>query len=372
VNTPTLEYNDKEMALTEDNLKAAISYLESQLPDENAYFSKIDNKPITAGKGENIIYYGAPGTGKSHAIDDVVSEVNTVRTVFHADTTNSDFMGCLKPNMDGVSVIYKFRPGPFTTAVVNAIKTPEQHHWLVIEEINRAPAAAVFGEIFQLLDRESGTGRSRYSITISDLDMLSYIEEEIDTHLEEGKLRIPANLTLLATMNSSDQAVMPLDTAFKRRWQFRYIPMDFEQPYNNSDKACADGTLVIHAKGGQVKNISWKSFATTINKILTEEGIAEDRHLGPFFLTEDEMLSNPKEVLTGKLFMYLWDDVLRHGLTDKVFDADIRTYGQLTRNYDEKNNIFSEKFYELLPEQLRSEVSVLPNVAEDIMSYEPE
>ena len=89
-------------------------------------------------KGDNIIYYGAPGTGKSHAIDDKVDEVSTVRTVFHSDTQNSDFMGCLKPVMDGDSIKYEFRPGPFSIAVINAINDPDNHHWLVIEEINRA------------------------------------------------------------------------------------------------------------------------------------------------------------------------------------------------------------------------------------------
>ncbi len=289
-----------------------------------------------AKQGVNIIYYGAPGTGKSHTIDNEVDETNTVRTVFHADTTNSDFVGCLKPVMDDDSIKYEFRPGPFTTAVLNAIKDPEHHYWLVIEEINRAPAASVFGEIFQLLDRESGTGKSRYSITLSDIDMQTYIKDNSGTALENGKLQLPGNLTLLATMNSSDQAVMPLDTAFKRRWQFRYIPLDF--------KSCHSGNLQLPNMEGVIVNISWKDFAITINTILTEQGIPEDRHFGPFFLSENEISDNKKEVMTGKLFMYLWDDVLRHGMKETVFNSDIKTYGQLTRYFDNKKT-FSDDFY---------------------------
>ncbi|MBE9527095.1 MAG: AAA family ATPase [Proteobacteria bacterium] len=369
VNTPDALYSDKSMTLNTAFLTAAIDYLESQLPDEELYFSTPSATHSTAKKGENIIYYGAPGTGKSHTIDDEVDEANTIRTVFHADTTNSDFMGCLKPKMNGGAIEYEFRPGPFTNAVCNAIKDPEHHHWLVIEEINRAPAAAVFGEIFQLLDREHGTGGSRYSITLSDLDMRAYIEKETDITLEQGKLSLPGNLTLLATMNSSDQAVMPLDTAFKRRWQFRYIPLDFDESYKAGEKACADGNLKIPDRAGREVEVSWKNFATTINTLLTEQDIPEDRHLGPFFLSEEEMKNNPKEALTGKLFMYLWDDVLRHGMKDTVFDSEVKTYGQLTRKYNNSEKIFSDSFYHLLVSEYFEPESLLREVAEENPDY---
>ena len=321
--------------------------------------------------GVNIIYYGAPGTGKSHTIDDEVKEKDPVRTVFHADTTNSDFMGCLKPKMNGGVIVYEFRPGPFTIAVCNAIKDPDQHHWLIIEEINRAPAAAVFGEIFQLLDRVGGTGCSRYSITLSDLDMKAYVENETGITLVQGKLSLPGNLTLLATMNSSDQAVMPLDTAFKRRWQFRYIPLDFNVAYMSRGNPCAVGNLQITDRTGSEIEVSWKNFATTINTILTEQDIPEDRHLGPFFLSEEEMKSNPKEALTGKLFMYLWDDVLRHGMKDTVFDSEIKTYGQLTRRYNKNEKIFSDGFYNVLESGQAVTKPQLREVAEDSPVYKP-
>ncbi|PCI63046.1 MAG: type II restriction endonuclease subunit R [Gammaproteobacteria bacterium] len=364
-------FSENTMLVNLQSINNTLDYLQSQLPDNKRYLNSLIDMKVTPSinkLGSNIIYYGAPGTGKSHTIDGEISERNAVRTVFHADTTNSDFMGSLKPKMNGASIEYEFRPGPFTTSVINAIKDPIHHHWLIIEEINRAPAAAVFGEIFQLLDRESGTGTSRYSITLSDLDMLSFIESETGIVLTDGKLRLPGNLSLLATMNSSDQAVMPLDTAFKRRWQFRYIPLDFDVSYKGGEP-CANGNLnILNSTGGKIQ-VSWKAFAKVINEILTDEDIAEDRHLGPFFLSDDELKKNPDEALTGKLFMYLWDDVLRHGLKDAVFDSATKTYGQLTRKYHNNEKIFSERFYELLKYNDNSQVTSLQAVAEGIPDY---
>ncbi len=308
--------------------------------------------------GENIIYYGAPGTGKSHSINESINENYAVRTVFHADTQNSDFVGCLKPQMQGDIIRYDFRSGPFTNSIIKAYQNPNMQHWLVIEEINRAPAAAVFGEIFQLLDREP-SGESTYSINLSDLDMIQYIERETGKVLDKGMLKIPSNLSLLATMNSSDQAVMPLDTAFKRRWNFKYIPLDFDNSYTESGKACSDGPLYLQDETSigdtpQEKQISWKDFAIAINDILTENGIPEDKHLGPFFLSDNELNDeNRRESLTGKLFMYLWDDVLRHGMADEVFSPRIKTYGQLTRSYQNKEPVFSSKFFGLVKDQLQ-------------------
>jgi hypothetical protein len=337
-----------ELYMASEEVRGVISSLSTK---------KDSTSTTTKEGGENIIYYGAPGTGKSHTINESITEEYTVRTVFHADTQNSDFLGCLKPKMQGELIRYEFRSGPFTNAIIKAFQEPNELHWLVIEEINRAPAAAVFGEIFQLLDREP-SGESTYSINLSDLDMIQHIESETSQILDKGTLKIPSNLSVLATMNSSDQAVMPLDTAFKRRWNFRYIPLDFDNSYTKSGKACSDGALFIQDETSmgdtpQEKQISWKDFAIAINDILTENGIPEDKHLGPFFLSDNEMtFGNRRESLTGKLFMYLWDDVLRHGMTDEVFSPKIKTYGQLTRSYQNKEPVFSSKFFGLVKEQL--------------------
>ena len=340
------EFDENHMSLSAAHIDKAISEVESMIPDasELTKASKgVQGKKT--GKGVNQIYYGAPGTGKSYSIDKAVVDDFTIRTVFHADTQNSDFIGCLKPVIEKDEITYKFRSGPFTDAVVNALIDPEHHYWLVIEEINRAPAAAVFGEIFQLLDRDEN-GNSKYQIDIADPDMLVDINKRLEGS-DIGsiyKLYIPGNLSVLATMNSSDQAVMPMDTAFKRRWQFKYIALDFDHDY-------AKGTLPIPDGNGSVIETAWKDFATAINSILSENSIPEDRHLGPFFLSEEEMVvdgDDRKEILTGKLFMYLWDDVLRHGYRETIFLPEIKTYGQLNKMFNEDKDVFSKGFRALL------------------------
>ncbi len=361
--------------ILEDTLKAVEDIL--QFYDVGAVPPRVTR---AASLGVNIIYYGAPGTGKSHTIDEEINEANTVRSVFHADTQNSDFTGCLKPVMDDGNIKYEFRPGPFTNAIINAANDSDNHYWLVIEEINRAPAAAVFGEIFQLLDRDSDAGKSRYGITLSDPDMHTYINDKAVAAFEDGKLKIPGNLSLLATMNSSDQAVMPLDTAFKRRWKFRYIPLDFTSAYQGNGKACAEGNLLITDRSGADAEISWQDFATAVNLILTSNGIPEDRHLGPFFLSDNELSKEGRsEALTGKLFMYLWDDVLRHGMTELLFDSKISTYGQLIRDFESHEPVFNDEFYNHVGGKMSAieltgsdAVGELPKVAEEQAGYDTE
>lgn len=289
---------------------------------------------------ENRIYYGAPGTGKSHRINGRVDGANTIETVFHPDTQYSDFVGCLKPSMNTGNIEYSFRPGPFTEALILAAGNPGRGCYLVIEEINRASAPAVFGEIFQLLDRTL-LGESRYEINVSDPDMKAYLEVHAPQLIITGKLKIPANLSILATMNSSDQAVMPMDTAFKRRWKFEYIPIDFAD--------CPIGALSL-SLGGVAVTVSWKDFAESVNDELASANIPEDRLMGPWFLglSELEDEDSSRDALCGKLFMYLWDDVLRHDDRTRIFGSDIRNYGELTRKFSQGIQVFSEALVEKL------------------------
>jgi hypothetical protein len=294
---------------------------------------------VSAGhRAENKIYYGAPGTGKSHEIDEIVENKPHVSTVFHPDTQYSDFVGCLKPSMNGSDIEYKFREGPFAKALKLAHDNQSEHCYLVIEEINRASAAAVFGEVFQLLDREPN-GQSKYSIDINDPDMLAYLSANSPSVMRGGQLTLPGNLSIYATMNSSDQAVMPMDTAFKRRWKFKYKPIDFS--------SCAQGAVKIHTDVSEL-NVDWKDFALCLNEILVEQDIPEDRLLGPWFLKSEELADeeSAKEALSGKLFMYLWDDVLRHGAKSAVFDESIKTYGQLVQRFEANQAVFCEVLLE--------------------------
>lgn len=275
--------------------------------------------------GYNRIIYGAPGTGKSHSIEQSTDEKLIVRTVFHPETQYSDFVGCLKPVMESDRVAYRFRPGAFTDALVKAVNNRSDIYSLVIEEINRAPAAAVFGEIFQLLDRKPD-GSSCYKIDISDPDFLSYLNTHCEGYFSDRKLSIPSNLSLVATMNSSDQAVMPLDTAFKRRWSFEYVELNF-------NKAPIQALALQTSEG--VFEITWASFADKVlNNMLKEFRVPEDRMIGPFFLNETE-LKNWQSSLSGKLFVYLWDDVLRHKTQDRarLFSTKFSTFGELYNSF---------------------------------------
>ena len=306
---------------------------------------KSEAKTSKAGVGINKIFYGAPGTGKSHRI--MVSETgenpkNKVTTVFHPDTQYSDFVGMLKPKMekneDGDPLVtYQFRPGAFTQALIKALINQSEQCYLVIEEINRAPAASVFGELFQLLDRKP-SGESSYTIDASDPDMLEYINQQLELLALPAisQLMIPSNLTILATMNSSDQAVMPLDTAFKRRWHFEYMEIDF------SKKGVPNTKLIMDTNNGKFA-VTWPQLAQAINQILEDIGVAEDRLIGPYYLDskEGDTEESAKAALKGKLFVYLWDDVLRHSDRSALFASKFRTFGALSNEFAKGNCVFS-------------------------------
>ena len=310
--------------------------------------SKADGVPRVK-YGVNRIYYGAPGTGKSYSINQIAKGHRVYRTVFHPDTQYVDFVGGLKPSMGQDGVEYTFRPGPFTTAYINALNSPDSQVFLIIEELNRAAAAAVFGELFQLLDRNKD-GDSIYSIDISDPDMQQYIDT-LTKRENCRKLRLPSNLSILASMNSSDQAVMPMDTAFKRRWLFEYLPINYNE--------ATLGSFTINLSGNRVVEIDWKNFAEIINERLTALEVPEDRLLGHRFLSEQELTKESSALaLKGKLLVYLWDDVLRHGKRPQVFTTSVAgkvigTFGQLAYEFDAGRPVFSEAIEEKLVDKGR-------------------
>jgi len=353
-NKISIDFSEKVIPFKIDYFEVAINYLESQLPNNLDYLKELSSKKTdqeNVFRASNTIFYGAPGTGKSYAIDEIVRDYRHVSTVFHPDTQYNDFVGCLKPSMNGSNIEYKFREGPFCKALKISHENQNEHCYLVIEEINRASAAAVFGEIFQLLDRVS-TGESRYGINISDPDMLSYLTKNAPSVIQDGKLKLPSNLSIYATMNSSDQAVMPMDTAFKRRWKFNYKSIDFSK--------CAIGRLVLPINGTNII-ITWKNFAENVNGVLMEQGVPEDRLLGPWFLQDDELTEeSAQDAVAGKLFMYLWDDVLRHGQKTAVFNESIKNYGQLVNRFKSGESVFNE----LLSSQFErfSEKAVAPAI----------
>ena len=288
--------------------------------------------------GINKIYYGIPGCGKSYYIEntvlkDVDKDNDVFRTTFYLDYSNSDFIGQIYPVVrDDGSVSYEEKPGPFTKALEQALRNPNKMIYLVIEEINRGNAAAIFGDTFQLLDRlkEDRDGRvagdSEYPVNNEFIEV--YFKKN-NIPFNSDKIYIPHNLTLLATMNTSDQNVFPLDTAFKRRW--------------DREKVMTDWNKVGDIKNLYVPftNITWKDFAITINnKMLVDDGesdvsVSEDKQMGAYFVKEN-MLSKDKNAgnkdslraFISNVMDYLYNDVTKfnHGL---LFDNSVKTYDGL-------------------------------------------
>ena len=286
--------------------------------------------------GDNTIYYGAPGTGKSYTVDGHSKGDIVIRTVFHPDVQNSDFVGTLKPVREDDEITYRFSPGPFSLALAEAMNNPGSKVWLVIEELNRAPAASVFGDLFLLLDRD-GDGRGEYDVNCPSEEFAHWYAKE--TGDSSGKIRLPSNLWIAATMNSADQGVFPLDTAFRRRWDQIYIPID----YNSGPS----GSINFVPNDGTKTAIDWHKFVKALNEHLTTElSVAEDRLVGPWFVKEAEL--GEEGALPGKVLIYLWDDLLRHHGREAVFKSDIKTYGDLSKRVENETSVFSETFLDKL------------------------
>jgi len=286
---------------------------------------------IESFSGDNLIFYGAPGTGKTHRVNQLANSNICVRTVFHPDMQNSDFVGALKPVMKGDLVTYAFSPGPFAIALRSAFANPEQKIFLVIEELNRAPAAAVFGDLFLLLDRDLH-GAGKYDVEFPTPEFKAWIEDSLGCEVD--RMVLPRNLWLLATMNSADQGVYPIDTAFRRRWRQYYIPID----YSNAPS----GSLDVVFPNDSIISIPWSTFAKTVNSHLLEQlDIAEDRLLGPWFVTTHDLADT--STIPEKVLIYLWDDLLRHHGREKVFDTDsIKSFGEISKFNSSHKRIFSD------------------------------
>lgn len=233
--------------------------------------------------GSNILLYGVLGSGKSWTIEHEYckKDSNVERLVFHPDYTYSDFVGQILPDVseDG-QVSYKFTPGPFTTILRDAYVNPQKEYILIIEEINRGNAPAIFGEVFQLLDRKVAIkeddddgfpiGTSEYGITNKNIALEVYGDAR-------HKVRIPSNLTIIGTMNTSDQNVFTLDTAFQRRWEMRMI----ENSFDRVDPKFANAEILD-------TTVTWKNFCVAINDIIVGNNArmtsAEDKRLGAYFV----------------------------------------------------------------------------------------
>jgi hypothetical protein len=247
------------------------------------------------------IYFGTPGSGKSWTIKEKYEkdETKVIRTTFHPDTDYAQFVGCYKPKTyeeDGKKKIsYEFTPQAFTEAYVKAWSDLEHPYYLIIEEINRGNCAQIFGDLFQLLDRNK-EGYSEYPIK-ADNDLKDYLIGHLPKDSEgikDGKLCLPPNLSIIASMNTSDQSLFPMDSAFKRRWAWEYVPID----YNNVESAKFEINI-----GGQPEN--WHEFLKKINEKIKKVTSSEDKQMGNFFIKGS---INEKE-FCDKVMFYLWSEV---------------------------------------------------------------
>lgn len=264
----------------------------------------------------NRIVFGAPGTGKSFQLKQESTDgnhfANIERVTFHPDYSYGQFVGSYKPVSDDDGRIrYEYVPGPFMRTLVKALESGKngdsaEKFLLIVEEINRAKVAAVFGDMFQLLDR-TDAGDSVYEIQASE-DVRRYLARELGGTKENyTSIKIPNNMYIWATMNSADQGVFPMDTAFKRRWEFTYIGIN-----ENDDKISIDNLPVKNSEGNEIE---WNILRKSINNMLLKEcKVNEDKLLGPFFIS-GEVFKNATsntdaffEAFNSKVLMYLFED----------------------------------------------------------------
>jgi len=327
----------------------------------------------------NKIFYGAPGTGKSYKLKkgaDCYFDSNKIERInFYNGYTYGQFVGTYKPapiyrdwGIPGTAlpapaqvptfnykefghytrtlasepyVVYEYVPGFFLKILIEALNDSNKNYGLIIEEINRAKVDSVFGDMFQLLDR-NGVGKSEYRVKCPD-EMLAFIETTgldpaVLTDITDNGLYIPENLYIWATMNSADQGVFPMDTAFKRRWDFDYIGLnDNEGEMTGYEIDPNDGTIV---------NKEWNNFRRKINQVLSNKfNISEDKLLAPFFVKKNDFNSNnilKSSVFINKVIMYLKEDVLRHRDEEEIFLH--KQFSDIVDNYKRGDPIFKPSF----------------------------
>lgn len=383
-------YGDKYL-IEIDNNSYRLYELDSSTNEQNIDVKKIEDKDKSLKFGDftprQIIYYGAPGTGKSHTIkkEEDEGKITCIRTTFHPDSDYATFVGCYKPHKikDSQCLTYEFVEQAFLEAYKQAWMNPEEEIALVIEEINRGNCAQVFGDIFQLLDR-SDDGWSTYPIK-ADTDIAEHLKElRIQGYSasmnkrfgldKEGKDRypdrdwfgfmaLPPNMSILATMNTSDQSLFPIDSAFKRRWDWKYIKIKKGKKENGEELGW--NIQIKDANGEPVKiidentTLSWWNFIQKVNEIIASMTSSADKQLGYFFCKPSEKANETDEkptiitadTLVGKVIFYLWNDVFK----DYGFeDASLFTYQEEKNGKKTEKDLAFADFYDEEGEQVNT------------------
>jgi len=334
----------KNQTLSEDELKAYSERVENFLVLTNIKLNTSDNQTQNSNISDTIpfphnrIIFGAPGTGKSHSLE--LDRKNNFaddcfeRVTFHPNYSYAQFVGTYKPVQDSADenqIKYEYIPGPFMRIYVAAKQNPSQNFLLLIEEINRANVAAVFGDVFQLLDRDEN-GNSEYPVAASE-DIKKYLAKN---GIHEDELKIPSNMYIWATMNSADQGVFPMDTAFKRRWEFEYIGID------EKEKEVEKYSIPICKDGKISQNVNWNELRKAINNKLITLGINEDKLLGPFFLSKTVLDSATNKgmdfvkLFESKVLMYLFEDAAKMK-AKQLFNVDEKKfiYSEVCKKFEE-------------------------------------
>ena len=362
--------NDYKSAVS-DLLHGTYQKDDDRIEEEDENMELVFNTDIKTKYERNRIVFGAPGTGKSYGLKDDCEKLmedttgTYERVTFHPDYTYSQFVGTYKPVMDeyGNSIRYDFVPGPFMRVYVEALKSGRtdnpQPHLLLIEEINRAKVAAVFGDVFQLLDRDDD-GVSEYEIQASE-DSRRYLAKELGGNADNyKKIRIPNNMFIWATMNSADQGVFPMDTAFKRRWNFEYLGIN-----ENEEKIKGIGKIMLP---GCDEPIEWNTLRKAINDKMSSSDfkINEDKLMGPFFLSKKVIASNENgmiidtdrfiDAFKSKVIMYLYEDAVKQGKHRFFEGCDSSKYSSVCEAFDEKGTaIFGPTFRETFYDKQRND-----------------
>lgn len=313
-------------------------------------------------KPHQRIFFGAPGTGKSYKLNKEAKEYfgnNYERVTFHPNYMYGNFVGAFKPfpvilkNKDGSikkdedgnikeTITYEYIPGVLIRQLIKAYKNENTNYLLIVEEINRANVAAVFGDIFQLLDRDS-SGESEYEITTSK-ELQEFLKKELEEVELSDKIKnklgedfsrifLPNNFYIWATMNSADQGVMPMDTAFRRRWEFTYLGI------NDASNANKEEFANYRFKINSDETVNWDQFRRKLNEKLSLISIPEDKLIGPYFISksilEGEDLDKLTETIKNKVLMYLYEDAAKAYRPALFTEGKFSTYSSVCRNFDE-------------------------------------
>lgn len=343
-------------------IKSVINNIDENVSEKNINLESINFTAPELPVAQNYLVFGAPGTGKSYELKELQERYFTdknsyERVTFYSNYLYSNFVGTYKPKMDGKDIVYSYVPGPFIRILEKAYKNPDKNFLLVIEEINRANPAAAFGDIFQLLDRKNG--RSEYSIETSEELKLFFAtrfvpefdempDEEKDIVLNSfSRMFIPPNMYVWATMNSADQGVYPMDTAFKRRWDFKYIGI------NDNIEAMQRVTFKMTLNSGE-KRVNWNKLRTRINEVLSgpQCRVNEDKLLGPYFISSEVMAINNDthsfdeskfdndqfiDAFKNKVIMYLFEDAAKQRRAEIFKGCDeVTRFSAICEAFDKK------------------------------------